>query len=371
MRVAYNAILLGNYFSGVEVTISTLGEMLSHTLAHDLHIFLNKNIENRYTFPNAELHPVNISQKYRSLRIIWEHFKLPGEVKKLKCDLLHCPGYIAPYKAPCPTVITVHDIIAFKHPELCKTSNRLYFRAMLARSIRQAAQIIVPSNFVKNNLIESFNTASDKINVIPFAAADVFKRVDDPEQLIQVRKKYKLPEKFILFLGNHEPKKNIEGIIRAFAKFKKQVKGYKLVLAGRTAWRTARIHKLIEELTIEKDIICTGYVPIADLLALYSLADIFFFPSLDEGFGIPVIEAMSCGTPVICSNSGALPETTAGAAICLPPDNYNLMAEKLANFANSPALRAEYAEKGLKRIEQLSWKTTTEATLKVYKKALQ
>ena len=370
MRIAYNAILLGNYFSGVEVTISTLGEMLSHQLASDLHIFINDCVKDNFIFPNANLHPLKLSCKCRMQRIIWEHFKMPSMVKKLGCDLLHCPGYIAPYKVDCPTVVTVHDVISLTHPELCKITNHLYYRLMLGRSIKNATQVIVPSKFVKKGLIKLFDTDPEKINVIPFAPSEVFKKIDDTELLKQVRKKYKLPEKYILFLANHEPKKNIAGVVRAFAEFRKNVKGYKLVLAGRIAWGTGHTRKLIYDLAIEKDIIWPGYVPTADLLAIYSMADTFIFPSLDEGFGIPVLEAMACGAPVICSDRGALPETTDGAAICIPPDNYNLMAEKLATFANYPDLRAEYAKKGLKRVKKLSWEATTKATMDVYKKAL-
>ena len=371
MKVAYNAILLGNYFSGVEVTIAKLGEKLSHELANDLHIFINAGVQDNFAFPNAELHPVKLPCRCRISRVIWEHLVMPKRVKELGCDLLHCPGYIAPYKVDCPTVVTVHDLISLTRPELCKSTNVMYYRLMLERSVRQAAQVIVPSNVVKDQLVNLFGTDPKKINIVPFAPAEVFKRIKDEELLEQVKEKYNLPDKYILFLANHEPKKNIAGVVQAFAEFRKKVKGYKLVLAGRAAWGTGRTKKLIYKLAIEKDIIWPGYVPIADLLAIYSLADVFLFPSLDEGFGIPVLEAMACGAPVICSDRGALPETTAGAAICVPPDDYSLMAEKMTKLGEDAKFRSEYVKKGLKRARELNWEKTALTTMEVYKKAME
>jgi glycosyltransferase involved in cell wall biosynthesis len=370
MRVAYNAILLGNYFSGVEVTISTLASMLSKKLGNDLHIFLNKQAKDRFPFPDASCHYVGFPSGSRLSRIAWEHLLLPGLVKKNGCDLLHCPGYIAPFKVKCPTVVTVHDVIALTQPKLCKISNQLYYGALMGRSVRNAAQVIVPSRVVKDQLVRLFGISTGKINVIPFAPALVFKKNDTPALLTQVRTKYGLPEKFILSVSNHEPKKNIAGTIRAFSAFKDKVKGYKLVLAGRNAWGVDGINSIIRDLDLEGDVILTGYIPLADLPAVYSLADMFLFPSLDEGFGIPVLEAMACGTPVVCSDRGALPETTASAAVCVPPDDINGIAEALAKFAENSGMRRDFIEKGFIRAGELNWEKTTRATIEVYRKAV-
>ncbi|MFA6293708.1 MAG: glycosyltransferase family 1 protein [Victivallales bacterium] len=352
------------------MTISTLGAMLARELGSDLHVFLDKHCKDRFSFPDACCHYVGFPCGGRLSRIAWEHFFLPGQVKKSKCDLLHCPGYIAPFSVNCPTVVTVHDAIALLQPNLCKISNRLYYQALMGRSARQAAQVIVPSGVVRDQLLKLFGISSAKINVIPFAPASVFKKVDDAGLLTQVRGKYGLPEKFVLSVSNHEPKKNISGIIRSFAAFKNKVKDYKLVLAGRDAWGTGGTDDLIRHLDLEGDVIRTGYVPIADLPAVYSLASMFLFPSLDEGFGIPVLEAMACGTPVVCSDCGALPETTAGAAVCVPPSDMNGIAEALANFAGNSGMRRDYIEKGFKRAGELNWEKTARATLEVYRKAV-
>ncbi|OGV39571.1 MAG: hypothetical protein A2X48_13120 [Lentisphaerae bacterium GWF2_49_21] len=371
MRIAYNAILLGNYFSGVEVTISSLAVMLARELGNDFHIFLNNHSRERYSFPNASCHYAGLPRNSRISRIAWEHFLLPGQVKKHGCDLLHCPGYIAPYKVNCPTVVTVHDAITLLRPELCKFSNRLYYRTLMGRSVRQAAQVIVPSGVVKDQLVKLFGISPEKINVIPFSPALVFKKIDDTDLLAQVRIKYGLPEKFVLSVCNHEPKKNIAGVIRAFAAFKDKVKDYKLVLAGRDAWGTGETVDIIRQLDLTGDIIRPGYIPLAVLPAVYSLSDMFLFPSLDEGFGIPVLEAMRCGTPVVCSDRGALPETTRGAAVCVPPTDIKGIAEALANFAGNSGMRRDFIEKGFKRTAELSWEKTTKATLEVYRKAVE
>lgn len=370
MRVAYNAILLGNYFSGVEVTISTLATMLEREMGANLHIFLDGRCRDRFSFPYASCHYVRLPLRSRLSRIAWEHFSLPVQAGKLKCDLLHCPGYIAPCRINCPLVVTVHDAIALLQPNLCKISNRLYYRALMGRSVRQAAQVIVPSGIVKDQLVGLFGISPEKINVIPFSPALVFKKVNDPRLLAQVGEKYGLPDKFVLSVSNHEPKKNIAGIIRSFAAFKDKVKGYKLVLIGRDAWGTGGTDELIRYFNISEDVIRPGYVPLADLPAIYSLAGMFIFPSLDEGFGIPVLEAMACGAPVICSDRGALPETAAGAAVCIPPDDINGMAEALANLAENPGMRRNFIEKGIKRAGEFSWEKTLRETIEVYRKAV-
>lgn len=370
MRVAYNAILLGSYFSGVEVTISTLATMLAKELGDDLHIFLNSSARDSFSFPNASCHYVKLPCHSRLSRIAWEHFLFPGQIENLGCDLLHCPGYIAPFRVNCPLVVTVHDTIALLQPALCKISNRLYYQALMGRSVRQAAQVIVPSGIVKDQLLRLFGISPDKINVVPFAPEPVFKKVKDAGLLAQVREKYGLPDKFVLSVSNHEPKKNIAGMLRSFAAFKNKLKGYKLVLIGRDAWGTGGTDELIRQLDITGDVIRPGYVPLADLPAIYSLAGIFLFPSLDEGFGIPVLEAMACGTPVVCSDRGALPETTAGAAICIPPDDVNGMAEALANLAENSGLHRDFIDRGYKRAGELNWEKTASATLEVYRKAI-
>jgi glycosyltransferase involved in cell wall biosynthesis len=370
MRVAYNAILLGNYFSGVEVTISTLASNLAQKLGNNLHIFLNKQAKDRFPFPDASCHYAGFPSGSRLSRIAWEHLLLPGLANKIGCDLLHCPGYIVPFKVNCPTVVTIHDAIALTQPKLCKISNQLYYGALMGRSAKNAAQVIVPSGFVRNQLVKMFGITTGKINVIPFAPASAFKKIEDPTLLAQVRTKYGLPEKFILSVSNHEPKKNISGIIRAFAAFKDKVKGYKLVLVGRNAWGVGEINGIIRNFNLEGDVIITGYIPFADLPAVYSLADMFLFPSLDEGFGIPVLEAMACGTPVVCSARGALPETTSGAAVCVPPDDINGIAEVLAKFAGNSGMRSDFIEKGFIRAGELSWEKITRATIEVYRKAV-
>ncbi|MBN1865528.1 MAG: glycosyltransferase family 4 protein [Victivallales bacterium] len=370
MKIAYNAILLGGYFSGVEVTVSRLGELLAHEFAHDLHVFMNSQYSDRGGFANAEVCLVGLPMNSRLSRIFWEHFVMPCRVRKLKCDLLHCPGYIAPVSQPCPTVLTVHDVIALKRPDLCKISNQLYYKLMLGRSIAAARQVVVPGENVKNDIVRIFGTSPEKINVIPFAASEVFSPVVEQDILEQVRIKYRLPHKFILFLANHEPKKNIAGVIRTFAEFRKEHKDYKLVLAGRAAWGTKEASKLSYKLAIERDIIWPGFIPIADLLAVYSLADVFLFPSFEEGFGIPLLEAMACGLPVVCSDCEGLKETSAGAAVCVPADSHVLMAEKMSALITDKKLREKYVNKGFARARELTWEKTLKATVEVYHKAL-
>ncbi len=283
-------------------------------------------------------------------------------------DLIHGPGYIIPGFTRRPAVVTVYDIIALKHPDLCKRSNVLHFKWNLPRSIQRAAAIIVLSNAVKEDLVKLMKVAPDKIEVIPPGIDECF-NVPNEDTKRQVRERYKLPDRFVLFVGNIEPKKNLEMLIRTFFAVKMDKKlDHKLVIVGQKAWKYQQVFSLIESLNIEEQIIFTDYVPLADLPAVYALSECFAFPSLVEGFGIPPLEAMSCGTPVFTSEDPAVLEATGDAALHAPATDAKAMRENLQKLLLNRGERRRLREAGLSHAAGFTWKRCAEQTVEVYRK---
>lgn len=371
MRIAINGILLSGDFSGVEKTIYELVNTLRTDSPHIYHLFLPHHSEvNIEESPQFHIHKVDLFTKTRTARIFWEHVFLPGLARKNSCELLHCPGYILPFNCSLPSVLTIHDCFAINHPEWCKISNRLYFRTFMARSIKNATQIIVPSAAVKEELIKTFGPPEDKLNVIPFAPSSVFSPIEESALLNDIRQKYSLDSRFFFFVGNHEPKKNIPGILHAFADFtSKTSSSHKLLLGGAPGWGPA-VYPFIKKLQLEKKVICPGYIPLQNLPALYSAADAFLFPSLSEGFGLPILEAMACGTPVITSDRGAAPEVAGNAAILCNPDDHQDIASAMTRIVENKELQVEYSRKGLTRASEFTWAKSAKATEQVYEKVL-
>jgi len=360
-------MLLRPKFSGVEKSIWELACELSRSGSHDYHLFLPDYAPVK-ACPGERIacHRIKVSHS-RLARIIWEHLSLSKQAIKHGCDLLHCPAYITPLSGKLPMVLTVHDCFALRHPEWCKSSNRQYFGLTLRKSVKKARQIIVPSQYVREELLKTALIPEGKINVIPFACAPYFSPRKDDQQLAAIKEKYALPEQYLFFLGNQEPKKNLAGLIHAMAEIGNPE--IKLVLAGSPGWGVS-VTTLIKELNLADQVLDLGYVPDADLPGLYQLAEIFVFPSLAEGFGFPVLEAMACGTPVLCSDRGALPEVVGDAALIIDPAAPAGIADGILKLRADEALRNELKEKGGRQWKKFSWENTVQATEKVYEKAL-
>lgn len=369
MRILVNGMLLGGYFSGVDVTISGLARAL-RTYGRHSYVFVhpvdaNLDVEETDSF---KLHPVRVPRTSRISRIAWEQLRLPGSLKALNCDILHCPGYVAPFLAPAPTVLTVHDCFALNHPEWCKWSNRLHYRLTFKRSLKRAAATIVPSTFVKRELMASFKIPENKLNVIPFAPSERFTSGRDVDLETKLKSSLKLPDRYILFVGNVEPKKNLPGIVNGFAKFatsNDEARSHHLVIVGGDGWGVA-LESIIRRSGVADRIHRIGRVPLSDLPSLYHLSDCLLFPSLSEGFGLPVIEAMACGTPVVAANRGALPELVTDAGILVAPNDAIAIAAKLAELTIDEDLRRDWAAKAARRAREFSWRRTAEATDAVY-----
>jgi len=266
-------------------------------------------------------------------------------------------------------VITVHDVIPLLFPQLFTLKHRLIVRAGLARVAQQADMVIVPSYAVQQDVQQYLHIDKNRVVVIPEGCESRFRPLTDPEHLHRVRAKYALPALYILCLGTLEPRKNITTLLHAFARLQPILHGkpsLHLVVAGARGWRAQAIFQTVQSLGIEQAVCFPGFIDDEDLPALYSGALLFVFPSLYEGFGLPVLEAMSCGTPVVASNTSAMPEVAGDATLLVAPRDVEGMAAAMTTVVESAALREHLRQKGLIRAQSFSWATTARKTLDLY-----
>ncbi|MFC1511043.1 glycosyltransferase family 4 protein [Candidatus Margulisiibacteriota bacterium] len=293
-------------------------------------------------------------------RHLWFQSLLPLSLQKDEIDVFHGTNFMSPFLSSVSSVITIHDLSFLLYPESQPLIRRLY-RKLLPLSVKGARKIIVPSQIVKDEVIKYYGVAGSKIAVTPEGVSSEFKVVGDKDKLSSVRQRYGLPEKFILYVGTLEPRKNVAKLIEAFRMLKDKEPGIKLVIVGKKGW-------LFQKMA-EQDVIFTGYVPAKDLPAVYNLAEVFVFPSLYEGFGLPVLEAMACGVPVVTSNVSSLPEVAGEAALLANPNSAEAIAEQVLKLLKDPSLRESMINKGLARAKLFTWEKCARETLKVYQEA--
>jgi len=305
-----------------------------------------------------------------NFRFVWEHISLPLKLSIDKPDLFFCPDWRVGYFLPVKYVITIHDLT----PIICKDllwdslKSKYYysFLILFKHAIKKARKIITVSEFSKKNLVELLGVSERKIKVIYNGIEEKFTVIKDKSSLEVVKKKFSLNKKFILWVGRIDRNKNILALIQAFSKAKLG-KEFSLCIVGeKTGKYYSELVSLVKNLGLTSEVYFLGSVSDQDLVALYNLADLFVFPSISEGFGLPPLEAMACGTPVITSNTSSLPEIVNDAGILVNPYNTDELAEAIYTILSDEHLRRNLIVKGLERIKLFSWKKTAEETLKVY-----
>jgi glycosyltransferase involved in cell wall biosynthesis len=264
-------------------------------------------------------------------------------------------------------VVTMHDLSFERYPETFSWKRRLWHVFINPKKIcARADKIIAVSDSTRNDLVDLYKIDPKKIKTIHSGVADKFKVISrNDEKLIAAKDKYKLPYKFILYLGTIEPRKNIEGIIQAYDQLRKtaELSDYKLIIAGSAGWLSKKIFSAIGNSEFRGDIKAINFIDDADKPYVYNLASLFIYPSLFEGFGFPVLEAMACGIPVITSNNSSLPEIAGGASILIDPDKPQEIAIAMREILANQELKAKLIEKGLARSKQFNWQKTAKITL--------
>jgi len=302
---------------------------------------------------------------------LWMQFALGYELKNKKIDLLHCPAFKAPLRCPVPLIVTFYDIHILKNPKDYNPWLRLYCKFMLRKIAASATRIITISEFSRNDIAETLSVPKEKIAVTYCGINDKFSVITDTDLKNEIWKKYKFKKRFILYVGALQPRKNIPLLLKAYSELKKNgTFDYELVIAGSTGWRNKNIFVLIEKLGLKNDVMFLGYVPEDDLPVIYNLAEFFVYPSFFEGFGMPVLEAMACGCPVISSNTSSLPEVIGEAGIMIDPNNIEDLKDAMIRMTQDHSLKNEMREKGIKRAKLFSWDKCARETLEVYRKAV-
>lgn len=281
-------------------------------------------------------------------------------------DIYFAPNYLGVYGRSFRTVITVHDLVYHLYPQYTQPAMLKALTAAMPRQLDRADRIVVDAESTRRDLVRVFGVEPARIRVVPLAAGREFTRVTDPVRLRAVRARYGLPERFVLFVGTVEPRKNLLTLFKTLDQLHTRGLKVPLVVVGATGWNAAAEMNRLSELAAERRACHLGYVPDADLPAVYSLADVFVFPSWYEGFGIPPLEAMGCGVPVVCSNSSSLPEVCGDAAEYFDPHSADELADRMAAVLADQARAAELSARGIARAARFSWDRTAAELMTIF-----
>jgi glycosyltransferase involved in cell wall biosynthesis len=296
-----------------------------------------------------------------------EQFSVPLALQRARVDLFHAPHYVVSPLTRCPFVVTIHDCIHLRFPEyLPNRMAPVYAHQMMALSARRARRILTVSQASKRDILHYFGVPPTKVEVI-YNALD--ERLADPpsaDDLERVRQRFLLTAPFVLYTGNIKPHKNLDRLIEAFALVRRQTDNLKLLIIGDAISKYPNLRRLVHRHQLHRDVRFLGFVPDATLAALYRMAAVFVFPSLYEGFGLPPLEAMASGTPVITSNVSSLPEVVGDAALLIDPLRPDQIAAAIQRILSDDALRADLVRRGRERARAFSWDRSVARVRDVY-----
>ncbi len=302
------------------------------------------------------------------VRVLWEHLAQPWVLQRIKADLVHGPVFIAPLISACPTVITIHDLSFIRLPHLFRPANRLYLTVMTRLSARRARRLIAVSAHAASESVHLLGVPMERIDVITHGVDPAFRPL--PKHEVEAfRQQRGLPERFVLCVGTLEPRKNHTRLVEALARIYDGES--KLVLVGGKGWLYDKLFARVEALGLSDAVVFPGYVTNEELPLWYNAATAFAYPSLYEGFGMPILEAQACGTPVMTSNVPPLPEAAGDAALMADPYDVEALATNLDRLLTDRSLRSELRERGLAHARQFTWMRTAQETARAYRRALE
>lgn len=298
---------------------------------------------------------------------LWTHLRLSWEMTRRPPDLLFVPAHVLPPIHPRRSIVTVHDLGYRYFPQTHRPLDRLYLDLSTRWNARAAARILADSEATKADLIREYGTPAEKIAVVYPGRDENLRRIEDSAAIAAVKAKYNIAGEYILYIGTLHPRKNLARLIDAFATVNAQctMHNAQLIIAGRKGWLYDEIFARARALGLTDSVIFTGYVPDADLPALLSGARLFAFPSLYEGFGFPVLEAMICGVPVVCSNTSSLPEVAGDAALLVDPLDTAALAAAMARLLTDESLRAALTARGYEQAQRFSWEKAARQVLDI------
>jgi glycosyltransferase involved in cell wall biosynthesis len=294
---------------------------------------------------------------------------LATAARRYRLDVVHDPNGIAPFLSPrgqTRRVVTVHDAFAYVHPETHNTLDNWRYRWHLPHAARRADAVLTVSQASRADLGHFLGLSADRIYVIAEAADPRFRPRPDGQHRRQILARYGIDQPYLLYVGGLNARKNIARLLEAFAQLRPRYPNLRLVIAGKRQWKSAEIDAAFARLALGNSVYFTGYVDDADLPDLYSAAELFVFPSLYEGFGLPPLEAMACGTPVVTSNCSSLPEVVGDAAVTVPPHDAEAITRGINDVLSSKARQADLRRRGLERAASFSWAAAAQTTLALY-----
>jgi glycosyltransferase involved in cell wall biosynthesis len=360
MRIAFSARGLSVPSGGARQFIQSLVPALAETRGDDQLFFFY----NREQFRGLAADCTEVVIEGRN-KLWWDLLLLPRMLRKLKIDAAIFPKNVVPLWTGCANYVVIHDLAYFL-PELnaYRRLDTLYMRTLLPRSVRKAAGVFAVSENTKRDVVHHTGCDPAKITVTYEAADPIYRRIDDPDVLRRVKAKYDLPTAFLLYTGSLSPRKNLVRLLQAFARTGDAIP-HKLVLTGSKSWSDRSVYEMMDALRLRDRVRQIGYVEEQDMPVLYTLADAYVYPSLYEGFGLPVLEAMRCGCPVVASNASSVPEVAGDAAILVDPYDVDAMTAAIHTVLTDRQVRERLVASGLRRADLFSWRCCAETMLNV------
>lgn len=374
MQVAINAQLLSRARSfrsgGISRHISHLLQQLAgEPRGHQFDVFAPHLPEPKEALagPALRYHPTGERTVQPSIRILWEQSVLPLRLAKLRPHLLHSTAYVSPLAWPGKTVVTIYDLSFLRFSEAFNRGNRLYLSTMTRLSARRARRVVVISESTARDVVRLLGVPRERIDVT-LLAADAHYRPLSADEVARFRAANDLPERFIFYVGTLEPRKNLAGLLRAYARLPQP--RVPLYVAGGAGWRFSPIFQVVAELGLERDVRFLGFVPEDQLPHWYNAARLFAYPSVYEGFGLPVLEAMACGTPVITSNVASLPEVAGDAAEMVDPHDHAALAAAVQRVLDDDGRHESMRAAGIAQAARFTWARMAEQTVRSYERAI-
>jgi glycosyltransferase involved in cell wall biosynthesis len=376
MRIAINAQLLStaeSYRSGgiSRVIYHLLAELGRDARGHSYDVFAPAAPSDlpgdSMQTGRLRFHPSGERTLRPALRIAWEQAVLPRRLASLQPDLLHGTAYALPVGWSGPGVVTIYDLSFLRFPHAFKTANRIYLTATTRATVRRARRVLTISEHARRDIVRLLSVPEERVDVTYPAAEERYRLVAAAE-VEAFRLARGLPEAYVFAVGTLEPRKNLVGLLRAYARI--ATPRPPLYVAGGTGWRFSPIFDTVQRLHLQDDVHFLGFVPEDELPLWYNAARLFAFPSLYEGFGLPVLEAMACGTPVITSTAASLPEVAGKAALMVPPEDTELLAREMERVLDDPQLRTEMRAAGRIQASRFSWRAMTDQTVASYARAV-
>jgi glycosyltransferase involved in cell wall biosynthesis len=366
IRVAVDATAVPARLTGAGVYAAGLLAALARRDDLELEAFCAPGSAAALAAPGLRLQPVTVAAAGRPARIAWTQLLAGRAARRRSADLLHGVHYELPLRARLPALVTVHDLTMVTHPQWHEASKVRYFGWAMRRAVAAARRVLCVSATTARDLRELLGVPPDRIDVTPLGT-DL--RPASAEAVDAVRRRLGLDGPYLLGLGTVEPRKDLPTLVRAFASLAGELP-HRLVLAGLAGWGAGALAAEVAASGVAERILLTGYVPEADKAALYSGADVFAYPSRYEGFGLPVLEAMACGTPAVTTTGGSLPEVAGDAAALVEPGDAGALAAAVAKLAADPAARNDAAGRGLARAATFTWERCADLTAAAYRHAL-